>query len=79
MSRIPLSDALLDVLSGLAPDVGSGARLTGLDLDLPLEVDVATRDGELVFLAHPRRWRLATVFDERPGRLSIRFGTADRP
>lgn len=88
--RPTLSDALLDLVEAVLPRVSSDAvvdgtdpgsaptppvRLTGARIDVPLEVAVEVADGEPVLLAHPRRWRLETVFDPRPSRLSIALAT----
>lgn len=73
MKRLALGDALAELLDGLLADDPShaGMRLSSLHLDLPLEVSLAWDDGRLVFLGNPRRWRLQTPFDERPGRLAL--------
>lgn len=71
MSRIPFTDALTSLVEGLAMD--RPVRSVEVAVDIPIEVDVVDLGNGLEFLAHPRRWRLPTAFDERPGRLQFRY------
>ena len=74
MSRVPFSIALADLVGAFDSSHGS-VRADEVAVDLPIEVDVGMSDDELVFYAHPRRWRWVTDFDERPGRLRVRYTT----
>jgi hypothetical protein len=71
--RATLAASLVEILDGLVPPDPS-VRLTGLFLDLPLEVALAWDHAAPVLLAGPPRWRWTTEFDERPGRLALRLG-----
>jgi hypothetical protein len=77
--RPTLSASLLEILGGLLPLDGS-IRVTGLALDLPLEVACKTLpDGAPVILAGPPRWRWTTDFDNRPGRIRVSFAAGGQP
>jgi hypothetical protein len=57
--RYELSETLAAVVESLAPPEGAGLVLTDAELDVPLEVASAMREGELVFygcVPHTR-WR----------------------
>jgi hypothetical protein len=69
--RPTLSASLLEILGALMP-LSTGLQVTGLALDLPLEVALAVPpDGPPVILAGPPRWRWTTDFDNRPGRIRV--------
>lgn len=71
MKRIPFSETLTSLV--VAFDAPGIMRSSEVEFKVPLEVDVQQSDDDVVFFAHPRRWRWLTVFDERPARLSIRY------
>jgi hypothetical protein len=77
MSRVPLSEALVDLLALAGPNRPPGVTVTEVRLDLPMEVAVVAVDGVPTMLAHPRRWRHFTVFDPRPSRLRLRAAVDD--
>jgi hypothetical protein len=75
--RPTLSASLLEILGGLLP-LHTGIRVTGLVLDLPLEVAFKVLpDGAPMILAGPPRWRWTTDFDNRPGRVRISFAAGE--
>jgi len=53
-----LADTLLQLFEGMAAPPGAGLVVTELEVGMPLEVSVAQRGNELVFLAQPphSRW-----------------------
>jgi hypothetical protein len=54
-----LANTLIELGRGLQAPPESGIVVTEAQIDLPLEVSVATRRGEIVFLAAPphSRWK----------------------
>lgn len=71
--RPTLAASLLDILDSLVP-TAECLRVTGLDLEFPLELTVVEQDGAPLVLAGPPRWRWTTDFDCRPGRLRLALG-----
>lgn len=72
--RRALWETLVDVMQAVQPQALGpvGLRVTGLSLDLPVEVVLRTgRDGEVEMLADLPRWRWVTVFDEPRSRLQL--------
>ena len=59
MRRNELAETLIELTRTLDWAHGAGMSVTDLDIELPLEVTVATAGGKLVFLASPphSRWR----------------------
>jgi hypothetical protein len=57
--KTDLADTLLQLLDAVDTPPECGLYVTGLDVDLPLEVSTAVRNGELVFLAQAphSRWQ----------------------
>jgi hypothetical protein len=77
--RPTLSASLLEILNGLLP-LDTAIRVTGLALDLPLEVAFTVLpDGAPVILAGPPRWRWTTDFDSRPGRIRVALAAGRQP
>jgi hypothetical protein len=70
--RRELSDMLSDVADGmLAGADGAGAHATSMELSLPVEVALETRDGALALLAELPRFVFRTSFDGPPSRLTV--------
>ena len=75
----PLWEMIVDLVSGVVPDDAAQwpVRVTGLSLDLPMEV-VFRRTGpgehDVALLADVPRWRWRTEFDLPLGRLRLRCG-----
>jgi hypothetical protein len=71
--RRPLWETLLELVDAVRP-AGAGAagvRVTGLSVDVPLEVTLhRTADG-VELLANLPRWRWETDFDQRGGRMRV--------
>jgi hypothetical protein len=71
--------ALGDVVTELAAAIEPGPeardliRVTALDVDLPIEIELSQHDDELLLLADLPRWRWRSVFDRVPGRLSLQL------
>ena len=78
--RRRLSETLLELLDGVRPqgEARDLLRVTDVALDLPLEMMMTSGDPEPELLADLPRWRWTTVFDQRPGRLKIRY-TLEEP
>jgi hypothetical protein len=72
----PLAVTLQELLDSFQPAAaGGGAVLvTAVSLDLPLEVALARRLGQLEFRADLPGWRWPTVFDTLRSRLRITLG-----
>ena len=73
MSRRPLSAVVGDLAAaaGLGSAFGPSMRVTGLRVDVPIEVALGLEDGELLFIADLPRWRWRSDFDREPGRLAL--------
>ncbi|MES1245549.1 MAG: hypothetical protein ABUT39_28345 [Acidobacteriota bacterium] len=54
-----LADTLLQLVESVSPDAGSGLVVTEAELEMPLEVSSAVRQGRLVFCASAphSRWK----------------------
>lgn len=74
--RTTLSDFLLEIIGAVLPE-DDAARVTGLDLDLPIEIslELDATGARPVIAAGPPRWRWTTEFDSRPGRLHVSLTT----
>jgi hypothetical protein len=73
VTRPPLWATLASVVEALQPD-GDAAellRVTGVRLDLPLELTFQGAGEGLELLAQPPGWRWSTAFDRRPARLVL--------
>lgn len=67
---------IVELADAVAPLGGTSSmlRVTGLSLDMPIEVDLRTgRDGQELKADLPR-WRSPSGFDVPRGRLQVRFG-----
>ena len=73
MKRRALSDVVTELAAAVEPGPGARdlIRVTALDLDVPVEIELSRQDNELLLLADPPRWRWRSVFDRKPGRLSL--------
>ena len=73
MQRPELANTLVDLVTAIEPPPGSGLAVTGAELDVPLEVVPAVRDGRLVILASPphSRWRSGFLPQVHGARLVI--------
>jgi hypothetical protein len=69
----PLAATMLDLAGAVAGAHAPGIDISRLELDLPIEVEVARRSGRLDFLAELPRWRWTTAFDPLRGRLRVCF------
>jgi hypothetical protein len=69
-----LADTLLQLFGGLEPT--PGLVVTGLDVDLPLEVSAVVVAGELVFQAQAphSRWQAGFLPPVQRTRLKLRLG-----
>jgi hypothetical protein len=72
MTRLPLSDTLVELLEGVTPGDGM-VRVQRVAFDLPLEVALSGTAEEPELRANLPRWRWPTDFDSRPGRLAATF------
>ena len=73
MRRRPLWETLVELLEVARPDRDApvALRVTGLYLDVPLELAVGQTADGLELLGDLPRWRWTTEFDSRQGRLQI--------
>jgi len=77
--RRSLADTLLDVIdSWVMPPAGSPVRVTHVDFDLPLEVEVRGSATAPLFCADLPRWRWTTDFDVAPSRMRFSVAEAGR-
>jgi len=76
MMRRTLSETLIDVSESLlgVQQVAQGVRLTQVRINLPIELSLVRRGGQLVVLADVPRWRWRTPFDPEPGRMVLQYG-----
>jgi hypothetical protein len=68
--RRPLGDTIAELTDVLAPDQDL-LRLTGILLDLPMEMAMRESNAGLEFVADVPRWRWRTFFDQQPGRMRV--------
>jgi hypothetical protein len=74
--RRSLADTLVDVIDSMAlQPAGSPLRVTRVDFDLPLEIELRGTARAPLFCADLPRWRWTTDFDVRPSRM--RFSVAE--
>ena len=73
MMRRALWQTLADWFDAVLPvgEASSILRVTGLEIDAPLDLVVWSRAGELELLADVPRWRRPSSFDRPPGRFKI--------
>lgn len=70
--RRELSDMLTDVAdAALVAAGGAGVRTTSMEVALPVEVAMETRDGVLAVIAELPRFVFRTSFDRPPSRLRV--------
>jgi hypothetical protein len=71
--RRALGETLLDLLQavGVQGRAAESFRVTGVFLDLPIEVTLRWTGTKVEFLADLPRWRWSTPFDEPRGRLRL--------
>jgi hypothetical protein len=71
----PFSETLVDLASAATPFEREAPmlRVTSVSVDVPIRVRLQRIGGELEFFADLPLWRWQTLFDERPGRLTIRW------
>jgi hypothetical protein len=69
--RPELWRSLASLMDALEPPAASTLRLSSVMLDMPLEIAIGQRDGEMVILGSPPRWRWTTAFDERLARMRV--------
>jgi len=78
--RRELSDMLIDVADGaLIGANGMGARTTSMELSLPVEVALETRDGVLAVVAELPRFIFRCAFDRPPSRLKVVWADGSAP
>ena len=78
--RRALSDMLIDIANGvlgLAPP--KGLRATGLEVTLPVEVEVVRTLAGPEFRADLPRFVTRTLFDKPPSRLTVRWADGVAP
>jgi hypothetical protein len=78
--RRALWETLAELVEAAGPDQDAGAlRITGVDLDLPVEVRARPADDGWELLGDLPRWRWRGGFDERPARLRLRCVEGGQP
>lgn len=77
--RRTLSETLFDLSESLlrVQQAFDAVRLEHVSLNLPVEVMLVRREGEFVFLADIPCWRWRTPFDQRPGRMILKYGARE--
>lgn len=78
MSRRPLGDVVAELAATVQPDPAhhAGTRVTGLAIDIPIEVELRDGSDAPELLGDLPRWRWRSAFDRQPGRLSIELSEA---
>jgi hypothetical protein len=73
MTRRALADMVTELAAAVQPQGAAEAliRVTALDVDLPVEIELRQKPDGLLLLADLPRWRWRSVFDREPGRLSF--------
>ena len=68
-----LADTLVALARALEAPPGSGVIVTEAEIDIPLEIGSAVRNGELVFYGSPphSRWRSGFLPEVHMGKLRI--------
>ena len=78
--RRSLWETLAELVEAAEPTRDSGPlRVTGIDLDLPVEVRLRAVGDDWELLGDLPRWRWRGGFDEQPGRLRLRCVEGGRP
>lgn len=78
-----LADTLTELMEGIlrAAEARAGSSVTSLRLDLPMEVELALRDGQWELHADLPGWRWQTGLEPPRGRLAVSWeseGTHER-
>lgn len=70
-----LWETLLELVDAVRPDTEMQGliHITGLTLDLPVEIGMRRNSRDVVILADLPRWRWKTDFDQQPGRMRVSF------
>jgi hypothetical protein len=72
--RRALSDMLVDVADGvLGMPLPEGLRATGMEVALPVEIEMAKTDNGPEFRAELLRFITRTAFDVSPSRMTVRW------
>ena len=70
--RRALWETLIDMAESVAPEGNAlPLRVTHLEIEAPIEVQMRQVGGEMQFFAEAPRRRWRSAFDARPGRLQI--------
>lgn len=78
--RRELSDMLIDVADGVLGSAGgAGVRVTSMELSLPIEVALETRDGALAVIGELPRFIFRSSFDRPPSRLTVVWAEGGAP
>ncbi|WP_419815802.1 hypothetical protein [Glacieibacterium sp.] len=78
--RRALSDMLIDIADGvLGFQPPAGLRATGLEVKLPVEVEMARTAAGPEFRAELPRFVTRTAFDKPPSRLTVRWAEGTAP
>ncbi len=75
MNRRLLSDTLVDLAGAMVSENGAeqGVRVTGLHIDVPIEVRFENHADALDVFADLPLWRWKTGFEAPPGRLVVQW------
>jgi hypothetical protein len=73
--RAELADTLIELVKAVTPPPESGLYVTEALMDVPLEIGVETRDGELVFFgsAPHSRWKAGFQPETNLTRLTVQL------
>jgi hypothetical protein len=73
--RPPLWATLAGVVDAVRPagEAGELLRVSGVSLDLPVEIELRRTADGVEILGQPPAWRWETAFDRRPARLTVRL------
>lgn len=79
--RRPLGEVVRELAESVEPDPvrQAGLRVSRLDVQLPIEIELRHDAGELTVLADLPRWRWRSFFDREPGRLVLQLREEARP
>jgi hypothetical protein len=65
-------EVLVDMAESVGPTASeAGIRITTLEIEAPLEIQLRQSGSEMQFLADVPRWRWRTDFDEKPCRMRV--------
>jgi hypothetical protein len=71
--KTELADTVLQLFARLDAPAGSGLVVTGLDVEMPLEVSAAVQGGRLVFLAQAPHSRWQSGFLPAVQRMALKL------